>query len=149
MIIREATVFDHTGIMKCLIKMLDELNNVYPAPNKALSSWINDILVHGYCIVAEEDNEIVGTFGTSYAHYPWNSDVVFMNENWFFLDKGHRKGGIAKKMVDHIKSFADRGGMSVKFDVMCDTDAEKKDRFFEMQGMIYLGGNFIYGMGVR
>lgn len=149
MIIREATVFDHTGIMKCLIKMLDELNKVYPAPNNALASWITGVLVNGYGLVAEEEGEIVATFGGSFVTYPWNSEVVLLNENWFFVDKKHRKYGVARKMVSHIKNFADNRGISIKFDVMCDTDAEKKDLFFEMQGMIYLGGNFIYGVGAR
>lgn len=147
--IRRATIGDHTGILNCLVKMLDELTDIYPGPNNAISTWINKNLVSGYVLVAEHNGKIIGTFAGSIVFFPWNDEMKILNEEWFFVDKDYRKGGIGIKIIDTVKEFANLHKISVKFDVMCDRDAEKKDRFFEMKGMTYLGGNFIYGMGVR
>lgn len=147
MIIRNATMFDHTGILECLIRWLDEGSVDYPPPTSALGYWISKVLRDGYVLVIEEDGKIVGTIGMSYTHFPWNDKMWIMNNEWLHILTENRANGVADKLIKLVKEYADNRKMPIRFDVMNDKDVDKKDRFIQMKGARYVGGNFIYGLG--
>lgn len=148
-IIRDATIYDHTGICRCLDLWLQEPSVIFPPGNRALSSWVNGVLTAGYCLVAEDEGKIVGVLGASICTFPWNDTVQFLNEDFFFVVGGYRKGGTALKMINAIIAFAKERQIILKMDVMCDKDFAKKDRFFRMKGLVHLGGNFIFGLAPK
>lgn len=145
MIAEKARLNDIPEIAICLTQMLAETSSLYPQPNDALPAWIERVMGSGIVLVVRKEGQIIATAGLEVAHFPWNNEALVLNENWFFVSRPHRSKGTAVEMIKGIKAASDLAKVPVKFDVMCSTDAEKKDRFFEMQGMEYLGGNFIYG----
>lgn len=147
MIIRESTIFDHTGILLCIIKWIDESPINYPTPNKALSEWVHNVLMNGYCVVAEEDGYIVGTTGFSFSHLPWNNEEWILNNEWLHVDSEYRKGGTAKRMIEMGKAFAASKNLPIITGVLNGTELTKKERFLRMIGFQHVGGNFVYGMG--
>ena len=149
MIIRNATIFDHTGILTCIIKWLDECSIGFPRVNTAIAEWINQVIINGYCIVAEEDGVIVGCCGMTYTHFPWNDKVAILNSEWFHVDKEFRHSGTARKMIDEIKGFASDRNLPVIMGISNGVDTEKKKRFLQITGATHVGGNFIYGLGEK
>lgn len=149
MIIREATIFDHTGILNCLIEWFDEASVDYPKPNKEMGNWINHILMEGYCVVAEENGIIVGTSGLGYTKFPWNDQAWLLNSEWFHVTKQFRRGGTAKKIIDMVKAYAEERNIPIIMGISSGVDTVKKQRFLQMTGASFVGGNFIYGLGEK
>lgn len=149
MIIREANIFDHTGIMVSIIKWIDESSIAYPVPNRAMAGWVNNVLEKGYCVVAEEDGRIVGTMGMTFTKFPWNDKEWIMNNEWLHVDIGHRKGGTARKILDKVLDFAKEKNIPLTMGIINGVDLRKKERFMKMTGALHLGGNFAYGLGAK
>ena len=149
MIIREATIFDHTGILKCISEWFGESSIDYPSPTKKIANWVNGVITQGYCVVAEIEGQIVGTSGMSFVKFPWNDEVWIMNNEWLHVSKEYRKGGTAKKLMKMAMDFAKERKLPVTMGIINGVDTEKKKRFVQMLGWQHMGGNFIYGMGEK
>lgn len=147
MIIRDATILDHTELVKSIMRQIEARILNYPAPNKAIAVWVMNVLLNGYVVVAEEDGALVGTIGMGYTHFPWNDEIWIMNNDWLHVDEKYRHHGIANQLIDKVKEFAAEKNIIARFDVINDGKVEKIDKFLEIKGMRYMGGNFIYGLG--
>lgn len=147
MIIRRATLFDHTGLLCSICDQIKERVTDYPEPNGAIGNWINNTLQRGIVFVAEEGGKIIGTIGMGVTHFPWNDEIEILTNEWLHVDKQYRKDNVASKLIDKIKQFADERKIIVVINVINDKEVKKVDRFLEMKGMRYMGGNFIYKLG--
>lgn len=147
--IREATILDHTAIVKSIIKQIEGRVLNYPPANKAIAVWVTNVLVRGYVVVAEFDGEIVGTIGMGMTHFPWNDEVWILNNEWLHVDEEYRHHGVASAIIEKVKEFANNKGIIVRFDVINDGKIDKIDRFLQIKGLRYMGGNFMYGLSVH
>lgn len=146
MIIREATIFDHTGILSCIIKWIDEAAISYPKPNNGIAEWVTNVLMGGYGVVAEKEGKIVGTIGMTFTKFPWNNETWIMNNEWIHVDKEHRKGGTASKLIEAVKSFANERKLPIVMGIVNGVDIDKKTRFMKISGATHSGSNFVYGL---
>lgn len=149
MIIREATILDHTEIVKSIMRQIEARILNYPAPNNAIATWVMSVIMNGYVIVAEQEEKIVGTIGMGFTHFPWNDEIWIMNNDWLHVDEDFRTHNLASQLIEKVKEFATQKGLIARFDVINDGKVEKIDKFLEIKGMRYMGGNFIYGLGGR
>jgi hypothetical protein len=143
----KANEFDISDIMRCLVKWLDSTNIPYPPTTKALMQWVASVVSQEASFIAISDNKVIGTAALSYFNFPWNHEFILLNNDWFFVESGYRQYGTAQKLIDAMKAFSSEIGLPIYTSIINGIDTDKKDRFFQMNGLKYLGGNFIFNMG--
>jgi GNAT superfamily N-acetyltransferase len=144
--IRYANIFDHTEILNRLLRQLETCPVKYPTYDGAATHWVSNVLTNGYCLVAETDNKLVGICGFLLSKFPWNSSFLILNNEWFFVEEAYRKYGIAKKMLEKAKDYSDTSNVPLLMGINNGELIKEKDKFLEINGVKYVGGNFIYGI---
>ena len=107
-IIRKATIFDHGEILNLSIQWFEELAiNGFPLACPDTGVWLADLIANHIVLVGEYEDAIIGCIGVRIGFMPWNySDKVLLNDV-FMTDKRLRNTGVAGKLLDAIKQFAE------------------------------------------
>ncbi len=145
MIIRKATVFDHSEILRLCVEWFKELSvEGMPGYCDYSGIWLADLIANHIVIVGELDGKIIGMIALRIANMPWNLKEKLLFNDGFMTYKQYRKTGIASKLLEIAKDSAKELNMCLIMGHMTGTDAELKDRYFKTEGFKYAGANFIY-----
>lgn len=143
--LRQATARDATPLYNVLIRYFDELKLFYPPPIESNTmAWGLTIVVGGGCTIAEADGEIIGCVGLEIGQFPWNPTVKYLNGVWFYVAPERRKGAVAEKLMSAAKAVAAKNGMALRLDNIWGVEPELQDRYRQMHGFQYVGGNHVW-----
>lgn len=143
--LRTATPRDCSPLYDVLIRYFEELKLVYPPPVEAPTmAWGLSIIARGGVVVAVEDDEIIGSVGVEVGQFPWNPATTYLNGVWFYVVPERRAGGTANKLMEAAKNLARKNKMGLRLDNVWGMAPERQDRYREMNGFIYVGGNHVW-----
>lgn len=147
--VRPARYDDILDVEALLVQTRDEID--IAIPEHELPFALHDLLHQaeaGLLIVAEDAGYICGVVALGIHHWPWNRQQGrFLTNHHFAVDPEYRKGGTAKKLIDAAKMIAKARNIPLRIDLMGGGDREAKDRFMQMMGGRYLGGQFWFEGG--
>jgi|TARA_R110000868_G_scaffold300126_1_gene560480 GNAT superfamily N-acetyltransferase len=99
-------------------------------------------VIEGVVFFIEKDHKIIGVIAGIEAEY-WYSKEKFISEGFFFVHPDHRKSRIAFKLIQELKKYAKNLDLRLICGVSSGDDVERKDRFFEFNGLNRIGGIYI------
>lgn len=111
-------------------------------PTRALIDRAADL---GILWVAVENERVVGFFIGRLNRFPDDPARKYLSSYHFYVDP-ERRAGAAKALVREVKKFCDK--TQIEWMLYCNyggEDLKKKDRFFKIMGLEYIGGTFRYG----
>lgn len=104
-------------------------------------SMIAEVISDGVAMVAEDNEEIVGSFGLRLTDWWWSDNVMWIMP-WIYVRKDHRNSRTAVKMLLAIRRFGQRSPVPVVPTLFTRTDAVRKSmlfsRYFEPLGGAYV-----------
>ena len=108
-----------------------------------------DLAAHGRIWVATEapSQKPIGVIAWDLKHWPWNRKYVYLENIHFYVDKRHRKGGVANKLIQTFKDAADAMGLPAVLSINFGDEAnlEMKERWVRQKGFgVRLGGSYWY-----
>ena len=133
---------DEQKLLELLITIFEESPVATKNEDKALA-FITEILQHGVVIVAEIEDEIIGSIGLSPNDW-WFSDDVFLADQWVIVHKDHRNSRAINRMLTKAKGFSDKSGVPLVLGVFSFTDTARKQKLFA-KSFDPLGQLFAYG----
>lgn len=102
---------------------------------------IAHVITDGICMVAEDGDDIVGSFGLQLCDW-WYSDEMFWALPWLYVRPDRRRGIIGIKFLRAIRRFGLRSPVFVIPTLWTRTDAARKSvlfsRYFEPLGGAYI-----------
>ena len=102
---------------------------------------IADVIRDGMAIVAEENEEVVGSVGLRLSDW-WFSDELFWLMPWIYVRKDRRRSRIGVKLILAVRRFAVRQPVPVIPTLFTRTDTTRKSvlfsRYFEPLGGAYM-----------
>lgn len=144
--IRKAVGEDVVELANLLKQWLNETDMNYPGYCEYSMAWLAGFIYNNMVFVAVKGEEIIGTLGLKYSQFPWNNEFNAWFCDFLIINKDNRKNGVAKKLLECSKSLSDTTKLPVFLGIMTGNFATRKDRFLEMSGFKYAGGNFVYGV---
>ncbi len=145
-VIRRADGFDAPVVGELIQSWMNETDFNYPALCPYSHVWLADFLYNQICFVAIKNDKIIGTIGIRQAHFPWNNLVNGLFCEFLMVLPQYRIDNVAAKLIKEVKRLSDETKLPVFLGIMTGLKAEQKDRFLEVCGFKYAGGNFVYGM---
>jgi len=142
--VRKANGLDVGQLTHLLIGWLEETEFEYPGYCEYSPLWLADFIYRHPTFVGEVDGKIVGAIGLKSGSFPWNNEVACLFCDFLMVDKEYRGNGVATMLIDEAKKLADQNDVSLHLGLMTGNKAELKDRFLEISGFMYAGGNFVY-----
>ena len=143
--IRFANLFDHSEVLKLCAKWFEELSiDGFPSVCPHSGVWLADLIANHLVFVGELGTKIIGVIGLRVGNMPWNNIEKVLFNDIFMTDIDHRNSGIATMLLAVVKRFASDQQMTLIMGHMTGTNAELKDRYLQIEGFKYGGGNFIY-----
>ncbi len=147
-IIRRADYTEHSAIFKLLLKWFDELSiEGVPAECGYSVVWLADLIVRHHVIVATIDDKIVGCLGLRSGFFPWNNECSCLFNDFLMTEVNSRGTGVADKLIKAAKQYADDNNYLFIVGHITGTDAKLKDKYLQLKGFQYGGGNFFYKGG--
>lgn len=144
--IRRANGYDADAIGELLKEWLNETNLNYPGYCAYSHVWLATFIYSDFCVVAVKDGKVIGTIGMKYGQFPWNNEWNAFFCDFLIVDKDNRTNGVGKMLIDEVKKLSDSTNVPIFLGIMTGHLADKKDRFLELCGFKYAGGNFVYGV---
>lgn len=142
--LRAATVRDATALYDMLLAYF-ALNPKMPAPlPNPTMAWGLGVIMRDGCVIAEIDGKIVGSLGVERGNFPWNPGVPYLNMVWLYVIPERRGGGTANRLLKAAKDIAANNGIMVRVDNIWGIDAVAQDRWREIHGFQYVGGNYVW-----
>ncbi len=142
---REATGLDISNIYRLIKAEYDDLKIPYPLVSESkLPAYVGKMIVDGKVWVASLSGRIIGAAVCSVARPLW-TDLWLINCDFLVVDKHFRKHGVGQHLIRLMNKFA--GEKKIPVWLACTTGGEEatiKDRFVAMQGLSYVGGNFLF-----
>lgn len=146
--LRAAVPRDATELYDVLLRYFDELKLFYPAPVPAPTmAWGLGIIVKGGVVVAVQDEKIVGSIGMEIGHFPWAPSVGYLNGVWFYVAPERRGGDTANRLMKAAKDMARENKMGLRLDNVWGVEPRLQDRYREIHGFQYVGGNHVWFPG--
>lgn len=146
--IRQAVPRDATPLYDLLVRYFDGLSLLYPGPVPGPTmAWGLSVLVKGGVFVAEESGELIGSVGLELGHFPWAPTVPYLNGVWFYVIAERRRGGTAAKLMQVAKDTARQNKCALRLDNVWGVEPERQDRYREINGFRYVGGNHVWFPG--
>lgn len=99
-------------------------------------------------IAKTEEGVLVGCLHLHADHFPWNPDIYFLYNALFTVHRDYRKLKIAELLIQKAKKIAEGARLDLHVNVMGMDKVELKDRFVQMQGARYVGGNLIFAVSI-
>ncbi len=124
-----------------------DLNPSMPKPESEMTmiAWGLGVINRNGCIVAvNQDDDIIGTIAFEIGNWPWAPKTSYMNMVWFYVVEERRAGGTANQLIKAIRDIAVRSNMMLRIDNMWGFEPEKQDRYREINGFTYMGGNHVW-----
>ena len=94
--------------------------------------------------VAISDNQVVGYLTLIDMHELHNPEAKYLTNGHFYVHPSYRKGGSAAKLMEGAKWYTNKTGQILKPHINFGGDPVIKDKFMQIRGFTYTGGNFIY-----
>ncbi len=117
----------------------------YPkAERVSVDGTFSDLLKKGVVLVAELDGIVLGTLALSRTTFMWSA-VPFFADVFFFVWSDYRKTGAADALVSKAKEIARFHGDSLMLGMIHGEHVEAKSRWYRMNGLLRVGGNFWLG----
>lgn len=101
-----------------------------------IGKHIND----GVVFVARDDDGALCGVIAGMVTEPWFSGAKHVSEGVFFVDQTARGTGVGADLLCHLKHWAQEKGLPLMCGVTTGDDLERKDRFFERNGLVKIGG---------
>lgn len=111
-----------------------------PADFPKVVLYVGSHLNSGVVFVVRNDRGEVGGVIAGMESSPWFSTKRHVSEGVFFVEPEMRKTRAAIILLKALKRYADDRGMALIAGVTSGDDLERKDRFFESQGLERIGG---------
>lgn len=141
--IRQAKPLDASNIYRLLVEAHDE-GGAYPPVDPYMGlNWVTRTLTSGYVIVADVSGRLVGSLALTNFQFPW-APQWYMYLEWLYVQKKFRKGGAFDALMKACHAHADEKDAPIMAGVSAaDKDVFLKDKAFQYQGYVYIGGDFI------
>lgn len=141
--IRKARPLDASNLFRLLSEAHDE-SAVYPPTDPHMGlHWVSRTLIEGYVLVADVSGRLVGTLALTNYQFPW-SPQWYLYLEWLFVQEKFRKAGAFHALLKAAHAYADELGAPMFMGVSSgDKEVFLKDKLFQQNGYIYLGGEFI------
>lgn len=131
----QATEDDVENIIPLLIDMHGE-NALCSLDIDKTVTLIAVVVRKGLCLVAKDDDKIVGTIGLIKDSFWYSSDPVIMDK-WFYVTPTYRKTRIALTLLKLVRQYANKNDMPLMLGVTTKVDAARKDTLY--RGMAFYG----------
>ena len=113
--------------------------------NKAkILEFIQHIKEHGFLIVVEYGDKIVGTSAVLPQQW-WFSDGWYLEDYWTYLSEEGRRFGVAKALFKKLKELSDRTKMPLILGVLTLKQVERKNILFR-RFFTPIGERFAYNL---
>lgn len=146
--IRGAVPRDCTPLYDLLVQYFDGLTLLYPGPVEAPTmAWGLSVIVKGGVFVAEQDGKLIGSVGLEFGNFPWAPSERYLNGVWFYVTPERRQGGTATRLMNVAKDTARRNKCSLRLDNVWGVEPERQDRYREINGFRFVGGNHVWFPG--
>lgn len=141
-IVRAATVLDATPLYRIINRYLEENPMGYPppVPNSAMA-WGLALVMKGGVVVAEQDRRLIASVAVEVGNFAWNPGAKYLNGVWIYVAPEHRSGGVGNRLIKAAKDIAKSNNLPLRLDNIFGIEPEVQDRWREMHGFRYLGGN--------
>jgi len=114
--LRQATVFDHSEILKLCVEWFNELTiNGFPSVCEYSGIWLADLIANHIVFIGELEGKIIGAMVLRTGFMPWNNKEKVLINDAFMTDINYRDTGIGKLLIDVTKKFADDPCQSTLF----------------------------------
>ena len=143
-LVRKANGLDLEQLTKLLIGWLEETEFDYPGYCEYSTLWLADFIYRHVTYVCEVEGKIIGAIGLKTGSFPWNNQIICLFCDFLMVDKEYRKNGITVKLIEEAKKLSKENNLSLHLGLMTGNKTELKDRFLEINGFMYAGGNFVY-----
>lgn len=108
-----------------------------PDPEKVWA-MVQHVLANGRIYIAETPSEIVGQIG-GVPNELYFSRTAYVQDMGFLVKEEYRASRIAIALLRALKNYAHSLDMRLVLSVTSGTDLERKDKFFQRNGMRRLG----------
>ena len=143
--IRQAKPLDASNIARLLIEAHDDTGpSAYPPVDHTIGlQWITRTLTEGYVLVADVSGRLVGSLALTNFQYPWSPEW-YMSMEWLYVQKKFRSAGAFSALITACHAHADEHDAPLIAAIDAgDKDVFLKDKAFQQQGYMYVGGEFI------
>lgn len=141
LIIRPAETIDGARIFDLLVDAHTAEWPDVPINAAKARRTIDEVIRDGIAIVAEDSEEIIGSFGLRLSDW-WFSDDVFWLMPWIYVRHDHRRSRTGVKLILAVRRFAERSPVPVIPTLFTRTDTARKSmlfsRYFEPLGGAYM-----------
>lgn len=149
-VIRNAGPRDASNVVRLLMEWHDSIGIEYPQPIEGdVLKWVVAIMTNGYVIVAERAGRLIGTIGVQPTPLPFNMKEVVLRDQFFYVTKAHRDGGVANALMKKVQAWAAIGRIPLIMNIISGLNTEKLDRYYQIQGGIYAGGTLVFGLPAK
>lgn len=143
--IMKATVLDHSRILTLGYEWFKEASiNGFPDICNYTGVWLADMIAKHLVLIATIEEKLVGGIGLRFGYIPWNNEVPILVNDFLMTDKQYRKYGVAQRLIEAAKDFANKSKMFLLVGHFSGTYPELKDKFLSTKGFKYAGGNYVY-----
>ena len=126
------------GALLALLRVMHAENGEAPINVDKVTAHIGHVLEQGVVIIAERDDEIVGSIGLMKDSY-WYSDATRLGDYWTFVHPDHRASRIAKRMIKQAKMEAQYRGLPLYLGIVSPVELETKMKFYARLGLRQIG----------
>lgn len=128
----------------------DSVGIEYPEPHEDdVLKWVVSIMTNGYVVVAERAGRLIGAIGVQPTPLPFNLKEVVLRDQFFYVSKAHREGGVANALMKKVQAWAAAGRLPLIMNIISGLNTEKLDRFYRIQGGTYAGGTLVFGLPTK
>lgn len=151
---RKAIASDAVAIMRLLQTYYKEQALDYPEVDENdCMEWILRVIREGISVAAVYQGRVVGSLGVSVYDFNWNKSRKYLLNEWFTVSPKCRSMGIGRELLKKAKQISDLSSKNaeqkIPFMLGVISGKDKRlDRFVEMSGFQYAGGNFAYGLDI-
>lgn len=143
--ISRATILDHTRILSLLIEWFDEaLVDGIPKTCGFTGVWLADLIAKHLVLIATLEDKLIGCIGLRMGYIPWNNEEQLLFNDFLMTSKDARNTGVANKLIEATKDFAKKANVTLFMGHFSGKNPEAKDKYFQLKGFKYAGGNLIY-----
>ncbi len=124
-----------------------EMARLIPFDEDSGAAQVFHMLDNGFILLAEtEDKEVVGMMGCSFFDWPFNRMYRGCMEHMFWIEEGHRQGGLAARFIKEAEEIARHEGVSFCAVAALETSPEGIDVFYKRMGYQRSERAFIKGV---
>jgi hypothetical protein len=136
---------DRSHVLHLLIgEFHQEFSDRFPPVSvEKMVHYVGDHIINGALFVARDaDGTVVGAIAGRETEY-WFSTSGYVREGFYYVSARARASRAAVLLLRSLKAWAAQKGMPLICGVSSADQVERKDRFFERNGMRRIGGLYV------